>query len=976
MKKVKEFKVRGSITALKLSPKSDLVVIAFAERNSKAVNIYVFDIEFERNLVHEETFPLSEPITSINFNETGEFYAYCSKNFYGINEITSKNEIKNFQKGKTNLEYNLVQFENRSLYFISQTTGLVEKKECDKSIYYPFNLSETNMKSINYIKSTYDNKGKYYSQGCVATYKHGVNLIRKYYRDKILDVSSSGKLIASLSSENVIKIYDRTNENETILQTLMNKVNLFQFLKTENACIIAGTHPQKNLLKYNLKENAFDLLYVDHTNDVSCFAINDIESQIVSCGEDKRINLWDLKQGKLIKRINLDFNEQQDVMISVCFSENYQFLAFASRNYFIYIYNLDNETLVTKGKLSDQEPLNCLMFGNNDAYLFTSYKHQPNIKYFTRDSLLPLGQVQASNFCFFDHYLVTAEKNKDSGKWMINIRNFFFQKYNMMTSMMIQAAKKINGSIETEYIENEQGVNIFSFDRKEKLQKIMIRNEHLFIICENSFYILELFIENDVLFKKATYLIPNLYGSDENMLQDIPLELFREALYGKNLMVPFKFSCLQIISYMQSTEKFKILSEYNLKNNGIIPFSCFIDKGCLGDSALDIAFKLKNKLILEIYFEYFLQNYSVKDQIGITQKEALSYFNSIFYYKLITIFNQDTTFIIRFFQFTYINQFIPDIFYDKLENPLQVALPEDTILNEQDAIQVLDEKNKNCWNQGCSIFKSHPKNNQQQAEPTIKISVDCLLSSDLANINEASTSFLKKVTTLNQQNPLFEDPIFKKLLIFKWRQYGMKEFWKEFFLFFLFFLFYIYNTVYIFPFRYHNLLNILENEDDNLTYKTTFNPSFFIYFERVDYFTMSITLDFLVVLFIIHHIYHEIIQARLVGLSYYLSSFWNIVDTLMCILLVPDVTLDVIQAFGNNSFDKYLIGFHSVIVFLFIVRLLSYFRGNDGFAFIIRLTFTVLYDTRYVLVFLLIFLLGFGLSGKKKYLLFQILFSS
>ena len=964
MKKIKEFKVRGPISALKLSPKSDLVVIAFTERNSKAQNIYVFDVEFERNFLHEETFPISETITSIDFNETGQFYSYCSKNLVGINEITGKNEIKEFLKEQTILEYNLVQFENRSLYFISQATGLVEKTECDKSIDFPLNINSTNLKAIIYIRSTHDKKVKFYSQNCVAIYKNGVNLINKYHKEKVLDVSSSGRFIACSISEKGIKIYDRLTEKETNLQTLMTAVSALKFLKDESSCIIAGKHPQKNLLKYNLRENVFDLFYADHTNDITCFDINSIESQMVSCGEDRRINFWDVQQGKLIKRINLD-SSVQDVVTTVCFSENSQFLAFASRNYFIHIYNIVNETLVAKAKLPNQEPINSLMFGNKDTYLFTSYKHNPNIKYFARDSLLLLGSVQGSNFCFLDNYLISAVKQKDSGKWLINIRNFAI-KYSMMTKMIFEALRMKKDHAETDYNENEFGVNIFSINRKEKLQRIMIRNEHLFIVCENSFYCLENFIENDVLFKGSTNLIPAIYSLKESYLEEFPPDLFRDVIKGKHLMVPFKFSCLQIISYMQSIDKFKFLSQFHLSRNEIIPFSSFIDKGCLGESALNIAFKMKNKEMLEIYFEYFLENYSIKEEKGISQKEALLHFDSVFYYQLISTFNQDTSFITKFFKFTYINEVIPNFYYDELEEPLAVALPEGSIISEEDAIEVvLGEKNRSWLNKGWCASNSQA-NKEQQKAPNKSITLDCFFSSDLVNINPASTSFLKKVTNLDQQNPLFEDPIFKKLLIFKWNQYGMKEFVKEIFGFLLFFLFYIYNAVYIFPFRYHNLLNVLESNDDFIKYETVYDPSFFITFKRVDYFTMSITLDFFVILFIIHHIYHEVIQARLVGLSYYFSSFWNIIDTLMCTLLVIDVTLDFIHAFGNNHFDKYLIGFHSVIVFLFVIRLLSYFRGLDGFAFIIRLTFTVLYDTRFVLVFLLIFLLGFGLSGINK----------
>ena len=361
----------------------------------------------------------------------------------------------------------------------------------------------------------------------------------------------------------------------------------------------------------------------------------------------------------------------------------------------------------------------------------------------------------------------------------------------------------------------------------------------------------------------------------------------------------------------------------------------FFSKDLHGRNPFDVVISSQDFQRLKFFLDFILNNYKITeiDNIG-------ECFRSDFFVQMLASHEYTSESINDFLDYLFSKppSFPDQLIYKALKEPY-LGLTEKSDLNEQDLKDLL-LKNPSQLNNESSV--------KQQ------ILGKMLYFPSLLNSGDSKTlEIFKMISSLEPSNPIFRNNTIIKILEFKWDSYGRKEFFSNAVLFCLFLIIYLLNANYFLVLR-------LEDEEKNV--------------DSINY-LVSLSLDCLIICFVLKHTYDEIIQMRALTIQYYLKSLWNHIDLIVIVLSLTTTILDIFsctEIFENKDILKEM---HSITILLTFLRVLSFARGIEGTCFVINLVTQVLKDIKYFLFFTIFFIVSMSCSGKLKFFSVLIYFS-
>ena len=201
--------------------------------------------------------------------------------------------------------------------------------------------------------------------------------------------------------------------------------------------------------------------------------------------------------------------------------------------------------------------------------------------------------------------------------------------------------------------------------------------------------------------------------------------------------------------------------------------------------------------------------------------------------------------------------------------------------------------------------------------------------------------FYKNIIRCDATNSIFSNITLRLVTDYKWKRFLRVAFFTDGGLFTLFFLWFFLNFIYFLPYK--------------LPTRGIMNS-----YAKFSIFADCMSFVYCIIFFI--RTAFRITKKNSL-ISFFSSSYWNIIDTLLFFLLIIIGVIDIIVT-CDKSFDiewfKVLI---SVTMILYWLRFMSLLRGLSGSAFMVRLIIRVFYDIKYFLLVLGLFIVGFSFSG-------------
>ena len=125
----------------------------------------------------------------------------------------------------------------------------------------------------------------------------------------------------------------------------------------------------------------------------------------------------------------------------------------------------------------------------------------------------------------------------------------------------------------------------------------------------------------------------------------------------------------------------------------------------------------------------------------------------------------------------------------------------------------------------------------------------------------------------------------------------------------------------------------------------------------------SLILDTLILFYVVRRIYFESQQMLAEKIAEYFSSLWNNIDVTLIVLSFFTTIFDILSCVEIWEYPSALKGLHALTIFFGYLRILSYARGIEGSSFMIKLIIKVMYDIRYFLLLMFIFIFALTSSG-------------
>jgi len=202
----------------------------------------------------------------------------------------------------------------------------------------------------------------------------------------------------------------------------------------------------------------------------------------------------------------------------------------------------------------------------------------------------------------------------------------------------------------------------------------------------------------------------------------------------------------------------------------------------------------------------------------------------------------------------------------------------------------------------------------------------------------------KFVSNFSPSDPIFSSEAVINILEYKWTSYARKIYFTEALYFFIFLCFYVLNVDYFFVSR---IRSIGINEEKQMAF-TVF----------------SIFLDLIIFVFIFRLLFHEAKQLYYFGFKDYFYSFWNFNDVCYITFTLVATTFDLLLCFDLFTYIDIVKCCQSLAIFFAFFRLLSYARGVEQTSFMIKLILEVIYDIRYFLFIMILFIFSLSFSSN------------
>lgn len=635
--------------------------------------------------------------------------------------------------------------------------------------------------------------------------------------------------------------------------------------------------------------------------------------------EDGGFSIWNTKEGKQIVRLKahelkvicLDYLQRLEGSLWVTGSKDLKVVVYDA---------VINIVLFTLHEVFEEGIISTKFWGNRLFVAGSDYSKE-GIKAFDFETriLVQSTLLSCKDMCLVERF--------------DKILTYFHDEKNLFHLMIL----------DKEIIENDQAIIIDSPISKEEgeapLQTIWVNSHDLMCFFDNRVVVYKHLFRNDVLFLREMIQICDFCRKpdDSRFLEKV------EAICSgdEGIVFPFMYNLLQAIAYIENSDDSNLLmTVFDVLDNRTknITLEAFFEKDIHGRNIFDVVFFKKNGELLKNLIDYLIKTYPLIE----TEKQAdlLRYFDVGKLNQMLDIFENDPSTVgsLLDYMFTKPLNYPKNYVYDALEYLVMILMEE----NELNTLK-LD-----------GILKNHYQKTIENKKKYVGkeiVVARCLFIDELINCSSLETrKFFYKISNFESTDELFGNFTINKILEYKWEAYGRKAFLSEGLLFLVFLIVFLINSTYIFPIR-------LEVEIDGI--------------ENNIFFQSALILDIALLGYLGYHIKMEIMQCWYFSVREYLESLWNHFDIILIFLAVPSISLDMISCFIGTKAKDILKVLNSLTIFFSFLRLISYARGIDGSAFMVRLIIQVIIDMKYFLLLMYIFIIGLGYSGYELEIVFS-----
>ena len=495
--------------------------------------------------------------------------------------------------------------------------------------------------------------------------------------------------------------------------------------------------------------------------------------------------------------------------------------------------------------------------------------------------------------------------------------------------------------LDKEFIETDQTIIVESPVSKEEgeapLQSLWVNNHDMMCFFDNRVVVYRHLFKNENLFLKKMTEICDFYKRPNDPRFEGKVEYICSGESGT--VFPFMYNLLQALAYTDDTS-----DESNLLENVFdileikkkdINLEAFFEKDIHGRNIFDTIFYKKNSELLKSLIDYMIKTYPIIE----TERQArlLTYFDVKKLNEMLDIFENDPSTMGNLLNYMF---------------NLPINYPKNFVHNalEFPALTITKEHEVNALRLEEILKKIYLGNVRKKYVGKEVVVAKCLYLDELLDKSSKETrKFFRKVSNYEPTDELFGNFTLVKVLEYKWEAYGKKLFFREGYIFLMFLLVFLVNTTFILGYRLDETSQALEKNE---------------------YIQVSVALDIFLLVYLSYHVYSEIMQFLYFSAKEYFESIWNYFDVILIFLAVPAVITDLLYCLVFIDNSDYLKVMNSLTIFFGFLRLISYARGIDGSAFMVRLIIQVIIDMKYFLLLLYIFIIGLGFSGYEMQMLF------
>lgn len=262
-----------------------------------------------------------------------------------------------------------------------------------------------------------------------------------------------------------------------------------------------------------------------------------------------------------------------------------------------------------------------------------------------------------------------------------------------------------------------------------------------------------------------------------------------------------------------------------------------------------------------------------------------------------------------------------------------------TLLNDEPFFKKITDCLKRRINLNQSILKSDNKN-----ELIKSIQINILDLPGIMEFDNEEGNFLEKCYSLEHDHPIFENKIFLAILQYKWDSYARDYFLNSALIYFIYIVLLLINSVIVLPYRIENNINLYTN---------------------INFALISLACDIILMIYLLRSIISEILSLCKLRWLYFFN-FWNYIDLPIFYCLANLLIDDFLDIF-DQPVEMFDLKFsHSITIFLTFLRFITYARGFESLAFIVRLIFQVIQDMTNFLLIMFFILMSLSCSGNNN----------
>lgn len=701
---------------------------------------------------------------------------------------------------------------------------------------------------------------------------------------------------------------------------------------------LAAVNEKGELILWDLRTKKPKSVLKGHKEKVIVLASSNDSSKIFSGDLANVVKAWDVKNGKELYSLNLTDDNAADALVLMAISADDQNLVYWSNN-FLRIWSLDNKielgsrekSLISIAISSDfstilgcSDETICVFDPKefNDGEIFYLDEH---------DEIIDALAITPDN----KKAISISKEEKLLAIWDLEKR--------VLIRTLALSGKFEGISINFFWPNSDQAlvsVNNYLLDMNNNNYLMKYRS---YAQCSKQFYcqkenfILDLTLDSEKILKVvkinqifsydflvSSFALTEFFKNDEK-----DMDLNKDVYEGKAILYPFKFNALHVSALMKAESMFNLpLQEIN------VPISALLARDCFGNNCCDILVILKEKELLKKFIDLYVKSYESSSFYYKAKLFGFDYNpikNQNIYNFIMSIMDLygDTNFLNQFLELSYVDYnevlYYEDVSMDELEEPLYFIGNEMKEFHSADQIKSKIEE---------ALAGKKKALDQRKATLSCKV----LSLENFVDITTDTNKFNERLSQYGVSDSVFKNKVLEMVVAYKWDQYARSIYLKDLNYFLLFFSIFLVNFLFLFPYR-------VDETTENFS-----TPEI-----------ISCILNVLSICYFIYYLIRELREVERDPKEYFLSGY-NYIDIGLIITAFIVLIIDLLNILAITNDSNLVKLFASITAFLFWLRVISYLRGFEGTAFMIRLIFEVVSDIRYFLLLILMFTLSFNCS--------------